>query len=64
MPRIVFISGVWNIALGAGLLVPALYEAIGMLIGPFWGWILCAFQAPTNSRLYLRRSEYVRGLSV
>lgn len=44
MKKIVFISGIWNIGLGAGLLVPALYGAIGMRIpDPFWGWLLCAF---------------------
>ena len=52
MKRIVFISGIWNIALGAGLLVPSIYEAIGMRIpDPFWGWILCAFLWHTSAVL-------------
>ena len=58
MDRIVFISGIWNIVLGAGLLVPAIYEAVGMHIpNPFWGWILCGFLWFTSAVLLLAAKD-------
>lgn len=44
MRKLVFASGLWNFFLGAGLLVPWMYGAIGMRIPhPLWGWLLGAF---------------------
>lgn len=50
--RIVFISGLWNIGLGLSLVVPPIYELLGMQIpNPFFGWIVAGFLWYTSATL-------------
>jgi hypothetical protein len=61
MKKIVFVSGVWNFVLGAGLLVPALYGSIGMRIPhPFWGWLICGFLWFTSAVLIMASRDLWR----
>ncbi len=61
MKRIVFLAGLWNLLLGAGLLSPALHGAIGMRIPhPFWGWLLFAFLSYTGVVLVMASRDLPR----
>jgi hypothetical protein len=61
MKKIVFASGIWNFLLGAGLLVPALTQTIGMRIPhPFWGWLSCGFLWNTSAVLILASRDLKR----
>lgn len=52
--RLVFWSGVWNIALGIILVTPAINQLLGMQIpNPFWPWIAAAFLWFTSAVLIL-----------
>jgi hypothetical protein len=61
MKMIVFVSGIWNFVLGAGLLAPPLYRSIGMRIPhPFWGWMLCGFLWFTSAVLIMASRDLGR----
>lgn len=64
MKKLVFVSGIWNFALGAGLLVPAIAEGIGMRIPhPFWGWLVCGFLWFTSAVLIMASRDLKRRAS-
>ena len=65
MRRIVFLSGLWNGLVGAGLFIPALYRLLGVRIPhPFWGWMLAGFLWYTAVVLILASRDLERRASL
>lgn len=61
MRKIVAASGVYNIFLGAALLVPAIYTKIGILVPHiYWGWLVASFLWFTSAALILSARDLRR----
>lgn len=54
MSKFVYWTGVYNAGLAATLMLPPVYQALGLNIpAPLWGWLLAGFLAFTSAVLIL-----------
>ena len=54
MPRVVYLSGIYNAGLAVTLCCPPAYQALGLHFpAPFWGYLVAAFVAYTSAALIL-----------
>lgn len=65
MRKLVALSGWYNVFLGAALLVPGIYTAIGIKVPHiFWGWLVAAFLWFTSAALILAARDLRRRASI